>query len=97
MYLAKWPNGDFSIVAAPTKDEALYVLDETGDPSAVELILLDSDSNVLINFKKSTPTEANSDLFVLEDFGEDLMDVFSDNGIILSADGTELPEIVEAA
>ena len=31
MYLCRWPNGDFSIVSAANKDDAIVLLDEWGD------------------------------------------------------------------
>ena len=31
MYLCRWPNGEFSIVSAATKDDAIILLDEWGN------------------------------------------------------------------
>lgn len=31
MYLCRWPNGDFSVVSARTKSDAIVMLDEWGN------------------------------------------------------------------
>jgi hypothetical protein len=37
MYLCRWPNGDFSIVSARTKDDAIELLDEWGNAEQASL------------------------------------------------------------
>jgi len=37
MYLCRWPNGEFSIVNAPTKDDAILLLDEWGNAEQATL------------------------------------------------------------
>jgi hypothetical protein len=37
IYLCRWPNGDFSIVSARTKNEAVEMLDEWGDAEQASL------------------------------------------------------------
>ena len=37
IYLCRWPNGDFSIVNAKTKDEAIELLDEWGNAEQASL------------------------------------------------------------
>jgi hypothetical protein len=37
MYVCRWPNGDFSIVSAPTKQDAVILLDEWGNAEQASL------------------------------------------------------------
>jgi hypothetical protein len=37
MYLCRWPNGEFSIVSAATKDDAIVLLDEWGNAEQASL------------------------------------------------------------
>jgi hypothetical protein len=37
MYVCRWPNGDFSIVSAATKEEAVILLDEWGNAERASL------------------------------------------------------------
>jgi hypothetical protein len=37
MYLCRWPNGEFSIVSARTKDDAIELLDEWGNAEQASL------------------------------------------------------------
>lgn len=37
MYLCRWPNGEFSIVSAATKDDAIVMLDEWGNAEQASL------------------------------------------------------------
>jgi|ERR1039458_6657033 hypothetical protein len=97
LYIAKWPNGDFSIVHAETEGQALYLLDEVGDPSAAVLTPLEEDTDVLINFKKIEVKDAEGELFEFESFGEDMFDLCSDVGIELyKAEPEDEPEAVVA-
>jgi hypothetical protein len=41
MYLCRWPNGDFSIVGARTKSDAIELLDEWGDGEQATLTRMD--------------------------------------------------------
>jgi hypothetical protein len=48
-YIARWPNGDFSIVTGPNRLMIDEVLDEVGDPGCVELTRLNH--AVAVHFK----------------------------------------------
>jgi hypothetical protein len=37
VYLCRWPNGEFSIVSARTKDDAIELLDEWGNAEQASL------------------------------------------------------------
>ena len=37
IYLCRWPNGEFSIVNAKTKDDAIELLDEWGNAEQASL------------------------------------------------------------
>jgi hypothetical protein len=37
MYVCRWPNGDFSIVSAPTREDAVILLDEWGNAEQASL------------------------------------------------------------
>src|SRR5215467_14170478 len=37
MYVCRWPNGDFSIVSAATKEEVVILLDEWGNAEQASL------------------------------------------------------------
>ncbi len=41
-FLARWPNGDVSLVAAESKEQACRHLDEVGDPFDINLIPLEN-------------------------------------------------------
>lgn len=40
VYLCRWPNGDTSLVSAPTKPDALVLLDEVGDAEEAMLTVV---------------------------------------------------------
>jgi len=54
IFLCRWPNGDFSVVGASTKDEAIRTLEELGNAEEAELTPM---SECLFDFR-------------LNDFGE---------------------------
>jgi hypothetical protein len=37
IFLCRWPNGDFSVVGASTKDDAIQILDEVGNAEGAAL------------------------------------------------------------
>jgi hypothetical protein len=37
LYIAKWPNGTFTILSASSKKDLFFKLDEEGDPSEAEI------------------------------------------------------------
>ncbi len=48
IYLCRWPNGDFSIVNATTKDQAIELLDEWGN---AERAIVSRMTNCMFDFK----------------------------------------------
>ena len=48
IYLCRWPNGDFSIVNATTKDQAIELLDECGN---AERAIVSRMTNCMCDFK----------------------------------------------
>ena len=63
MYLCRWPNGDFSLVAANTRREALVALDEWDAAHPSQLFPLES---CMLDFKLNDQGEIE-----LKQFGED--------------------------
>jgi hypothetical protein len=63
VYLCRWPNGDFSLVTASTRREALVALDEWGRAHPTQLFPLDS---CLVDFRLNDQGEIE-----LERFGEE--------------------------
>ena len=63
MYLCRWPNGDFSLVAANTRREALVELDEWDAAHPSQLFPLES---CMVDFKLNDQGEIE-----LKQFGED--------------------------
>lgn len=41
VYMCRWPNGDFSVVKAKNKDEAIEFLDEVGNAEGCPIFLLE--------------------------------------------------------
>jgi hypothetical protein len=62
VFLCRWPLGDFSIVDAPDRNEAIIQLDETGNAEGCTVVPI---KGCLINFKLT-----DEGRFELEDFGE---------------------------
>jgi len=63
VYLCRWPNGDFSLVAANTRREALVELDEWDAAHPCQLFPLES---CMVDFRLNDQGE-----FELKQFGED--------------------------
>jgi hypothetical protein len=63
VYLCRWPNGDFSLVTASTRREALVALDEWGGAHPTQLFPLDS---CMVDFRLNDQGEIE-----LEQFGEE--------------------------
>jgi hypothetical protein len=70
LYLCRWPNGDFSVVAASSKMEAIIALDEWGGAEPSQLYPIDS---FMADF-----TLTNEGEIVLREFGEDTRQVVWD-------------------
>ena len=50
VYLCRWPNGEFSIVSARTKDDAIELLDEWGNAEQASLTRM---SECMFDFRLS--------------------------------------------
>lgn len=84
LYLYKWPNGDFSIVLASSRTDALIQLDEAGDVMETGLIRLNPNSAFMVHFTNTAghPT--------LEEFGELTLEVLESHGLLFDR-GEEEP------
>lgn len=76
-YIARWPNGDFSIVAGKNRLEIDEVLDEVGDPGFVKLFKLDH--AVAVHFrmldKPTVRPEVMTDCFEFDGWDEQSLGV----------------------
>jgi hypothetical protein len=86
LFLAKWPNGDFSLVQAQNRDQAFVVLDDADDPGEAKIVPISEEEGVIINFKATSPRSDSDGLYEFEDLGEDLADALTNRGTKLSQD-----------
>ena len=86
LFLAKWPNGDFSLVQAQNSDQAFIVLDDVDDPGEAKIVPISEEEGVIINFKATSPRSDSDGLYEFEDLGEDLADALTNRGTKLSQD-----------
>jgi hypothetical protein len=63
IFMCRWPNGDFSVVNAATKNDAIYLLDEVGNGEGCPVKILKTD--FMVHF-----TLADNGEIALELFGE---------------------------
>ena len=92
LFLAKWPNGDFSLVQAQNRDQAFVVLDdEDDDPGEAKIVPISEEDGVIINFKATSPRSDSDRLYEFEDLGEDLADALTNRGTKLSQDNDTGP------
>ena len=70
-FLARWPNGDVSFVAAESDEHACRLLDEVGDPFNIQLIPL-GDASLAMQFKLMDTGELE-----LEEMSETSSECFS--------------------
>jgi hypothetical protein len=59
MYLCRWPNGEFSIVNAATKDDAIVMLDEWGNAEQASLKRM---PDCMFDFRLRDDGESNSQI-----------------------------------
>jgi hypothetical protein len=62
VFLCRWQNGDFSVVKAINKDQAIEFLDEVGNAEDCTITPL---KDFMVHFKLADDAE-----FVLESYGE---------------------------
>ena len=91
LFLAKWPNGDFSLVQAQNRDQAFVVLDDADDPGDAKIVPISEEEGIIINFKATSPRSDSDGLYEFEDLGEDLAgedlaDALTNRGTTLSGD-----------
>jgi hypothetical protein len=77
LFLAKWPNGDFSLVQAQNRDQAFVVLDDADDPGDAKIVPISEEEGIIINFKATSPRSDSDGLHEFEDLGEDLADALT--------------------
>jgi hypothetical protein len=70
VYVCRWPNGEFSVVTASTKREAIIALDEGGGAHPSQVYPLDS---FMADFRLTDEGE-----IVLNEFGEETTDIVWD-------------------
>jgi hypothetical protein len=66
MFMCRWPNGDLSFVSAPTKEDAIIMLDEWDNAELAELSCI---RDFMVDFKLNDDGELE-----LQAFGESLLD-----------------------
>ena len=81
LFLAKWPNGDFSLVQAQNRDQA----------GEAKIVPISEEEGVIINFKATSPRSDSDGLYEFEDLGEDLADALTNRGTKLSQDNDTGP------
>ncbi len=88
LFLAKWPNGDFSIVFAKDQHEAFVALDEVEDPGEATFTAI-NEKHVVMTFKTTSPDSETGQMYRLESLGEDLEEFLESHGVKLSAEEEE--------
>jgi len=64
LFLCRWPNGDFSVVKASSKDEAIELLDEIGNAEASPVTSIND--NFMVHFVLTDDGD-----FELQEWGEE--------------------------
>lgn len=65
--ICRWPNGDISLVAAESRTEADYVLDEIQNPDCAELLPLNHPIAIHFSLKRASPGDSVTDALELDD------------------------------
>lgn len=78
--ICRWPNGDISLVAADSRTEADYILDEVENPNCAELLPLRHPIAIHFSLKKVSPGDSISDALELDDsaFNDALLESISE-------------------
>jgi hypothetical protein len=61
IFMCRWPNGDFSVVNAATKNDAIYLLDEVGNGEGCPVKVLKKD--FMLHFTLADDGEIELELF----------------------------------
>lgn len=74
LFICRWQNGDFSAVSAPSRDEAMELLDEVGNADVADLFTV---KNFMVHFQLKTEADAVDEPVPveLEGFGDDTYDI----------------------
>ena len=64
--ICRWPNGDISLVAAESRTEADYVLDEIKNPDGAELLPLNHPIAIHFSLKRASPGDSITDALELD-------------------------------
>jgi hypothetical protein len=64
--ICRWPNGDISLVAAESRTEADYVLDEIQNPDGAELLPLNHPIAIHFSLKTASPGDSITDALELD-------------------------------
>jgi hypothetical protein len=64
--ICRWPNGDISLVAAESRTEADYVLDEIQNPDGAELLPLNHPIAIHFSLKRASPGDSITDALELD-------------------------------
>jgi hypothetical protein len=68
LYLCRWENGDFSVIQANNKDDALEMLDEVANAEGLPLYSI---KDFMVHFRLT-----DEGMIELEDFGEEFGELF---------------------
>jgi hypothetical protein len=73
--ICRWPNGDISLVAANSRTEADFLLDEISNPDRAQLLPLSHPIAIHFSLERISPGDAIVDAVCLDDpgFNEELM------------------------
>jgi len=76
VYICRWQNGDFSAVSAPSRADAIHLLDEVGNAEVCDLFPA---KNFMAHFHLKESEDVEEMIPVeLEEFGEETYGVLSD-------------------
>lgn len=64
--ICRWPNGDISLVAAESRTEADYVLDEIQNPDRADLLPLNHPIAIHFSLKRASPGDSITDALELD-------------------------------
>lgn len=73
--ICRWPNGDISLVAANSRTEADYLLDEIDNPDRAQLLPLSHPIAIHFSLERISPGDSIGDAVCLDDpsFNEELL------------------------
>lgn len=74
LFICRWQNGDFSVVSAASRDDAMELLDEVGNADVAELFTV---KNFMVHFQLKAEADTVDDPVPveIEGFGDDTYDM----------------------